>query len=115
MLRRQRSPRRLFEAFRKRGKLFLPDRQAGGILVAAELFQTVLAAAECLDHVKAADAARRALSHSLVETDDHRGTVKSLDDARGNDAEDTRMPTLLTQHQGIAIANLSARLLQRLL
>ena len=41
-------------------------RQAAGVLMAAELFQMFGAAAERLDHVKAADAARRAFADAVL-------------------------------------------------
>ena len=49
--------------------------------MAAEFFQTNGAAAQTIDHMKAADAPRRTLASAVIETDDDGGPVKLFDDA----------------------------------
>ena len=72
--------------------------------MAAELFQMFGAAAERLDHVKAADAARRPFADTVIESDHHSRTIKALDHARCDDTKHTGMPTLAGQDQRMAVA-----------
>ena len=97
-------PCRRFESLGERRQLLRAHRQAAGELMTAELFQMFGAAAERLDHVKAADAARRAFADAVVESNHHCRPIKTLDDARRDDAEHTGMPTLAGQDQRMAVA-----------
>ncbi len=70
--------------------------------MAAEFFQMLRAAVKSVDHMKAADAARRAFAVAAIETDDDGRTVKLFDDARRDDAEHAGMPALARQYQRMA-------------
>jgi hypothetical protein len=70
-----------------------------------------------IDHVKTADAARRALAGAVVEADHHRGAMKPFDDARSDDAQYPRMPALAVQDQRVPFGAVHAPvgLIERLL
>src|SRR5512145_1682161 len=83
----------------------------------AEFFQMAGAAAQSIDHVKSADAPRRALARAAVEADHHRGTMKPFDDPRSDDPQYPRMPALAVQDQRVTFdaVHTSVGLIKRLL
>src|SRR5688572_32811565 len=71
------------------------DRDAGGAAMPAEALEEVPAVADARVQIEAGDGASRALPSLAVERNEDRRPAEFLDDARGDDADDAGMPSLL--------------------
>ena len=87
------------ESIAQFGEPRLVQREAGGHLVSAVLFQQAGAARECGDEREAFDAASAAFTHALVvEADDERRAIMLLLQPRRDDADHARMPAPRPDH-----------------
>jgi hypothetical protein len=64
------------------------------VAVAPEPREVLAALAERVDEVEALDASGAPLPHAALDADDEGGPVEALDDAGGDDADDTGVPAL---------------------
>src|SRR6185295_7773013 len=94
----------LLEARRQLADAAAAERKADRLPVAPERLEYRAAVLEGLEQVHAADAAARSAPPLAVERDHDRWPVVTLDETRGHDADDARMPALGRNHDRARVA-----------
>src|SRR5229473_3943894 len=96
---RQKLASRLTELFREKIDILLLNGKPRGHFVSAILLDLVRAASQCLDQIKAFNAATTSFSDaSFIKTDDNCGPMMFVCDARSDDAQNARMPSVFEHH-----------------
>src|SRR6266705_1556514 len=96
---RQKLASRSTELFRKKIDILLLNGKPRGHFVSAVLVDLVRASSQCLDQIKAFNAATTSFPDtSFLKTDDNYWPMMFVRDARSDDAQNARMPSAFEHH-----------------